>query len=339
MAIKKYLYTILISVSLLVAGCSEDYDVPNHTPGVIKVVNGLIYTAYGQGGLIISNETSGEVVAHIFPPREMNSIDDFDVVNDLIFVLDSRGSDYFAIFDFENQEVELITPPIEVEGGPFNGISASNGNLVISGGTTFLNRFRYDQDGDIEGPVNFGRDRGHPDVILSENGQFAFISTDFGIGLDIDRFGIMSLFIGDGLQIPSVITEIGIPEAGLTDGLTKPVGFPIQSALFGDYLLVAHGGGLSIFEIIQEGALRSVSMTATNISGISVASDANNAYVIGFEGSNPVVATIDLTDINNPTITSQEILEINGATPTSIGVGNSEIYIAAGNSGIIGLPK
>lgn len=329
----------LIVAFILLFSCSESYDVPNHTPGVVKVFNNLLLAAYGEGGLIISDEFSGEVLAQIFPPQGMHSIDDFDMDGDLIFVLDSRGRDYMAVFTFDGSEVSLVSDPVSVEGGPFNGISASNGNLVISGGTTFLNRFTYSTNGEIHGPISFGRDRGHPDVLLSTNGQAAFISTDFGIGLDIERFGVMSLYIGNSLEIPSVISELGIAEAGLTEGLTGPVGFPIQTAIYNDNLVVAHGGGLTIIRLIEEFVFGVHTTIDIGISAVTLAIDGDIAYVIGYRESIPILIRLDLTDIDNPVILQSEILETNGSIPTSIAVGVNDVYIAAGAAGIISLPK
>jgi len=269
----------------------------------------------------------------------MNSIEDFDIDGNRMFVIDSRGRDYLAVFSWERgQEPVLENPPTQVEGGPFNGVAAVNGNVVVSGGTTFLNRFTYNQNGDLEGPVNFGRDRGHPDIILSSNGQYAFISTDFGIGLDIDRFGIMSLFIGDELEIPTVVSELGIPESGITEGTTSPVGFPIQSTILNDHLLVAHAGGLTIIDIIDEGGFGTSTTFNTGITGISVTEDNNIAYVIGLQNSSPALARIDLSDINNPTIISIETLATDNI-PTSVATTADDIFIAAGNTGILSLPK
>ena len=215
---------LIVIISLILLGCSESYTVPNHTPGVIKVIDGLLMVAYGEGGLVVSQENSGEVIAQIFPPQGMNSIDDFDKDGNLIFVLDSRNRDYLAVFSLEGDNVRLVSDPVTVQGGPFNGISAANGNLVVAGGTTFLNRFRYMSGGKIEGPVSFGRDRGHPDVLLSADGQAAFVSTDFVGGED--GFGVSSLILGDQLQIPFISSELIISGAGFTNGVTSPVGFP-----------------------------------------------------------------------------------------------------------------
>lgn len=329
---------VFLFLCVLLWGCSENYTVPNHTPVVLKVIDNYLMTAYGEGGLLISNETSGASIIQIFPPREMHSIDDFAVDGELIFVLDSRNRDYVAVFSFDGNNATLITPPHRVQGGPFNGIAATGGNLVVSGGTTFLNRFQYNREGEIFGPVNFGRDRGHPDVILSEDGQYAFLSTDFGIGLDIDRFGIMSLFIGDQLEIPLVISELGIAESGMTLGLTSPVGFPIQSSLMQNHLLVAHGGGLSLIELVEGGTFGNVNTIATDISGVSLTVDGSNAYLIGYDGNTPVLLAFDLADISSPALISQTTLDINDI-PTSVAVGSLDVFIAAGNSGILRFPK
>lgn len=339
--VRQYLYFMriipFVLVILILAGCQDTYDIPNHVPGVVKVSNGLLYAAYGEGGLIISDEVSRETLAHIFPPRGMNSIDDFDVEGDLIFAIDSRGRDYLAVFSYsKDQEPQLEASPIQVQGGPFNGISAKNGNLVVSGGTTFLNRFTYNPEGELSGPVTFGRDRGHPDVLLSENGQFAFISTDGPF--EVERFGITSLYIGNGLEIPAIVSELEIPGSGFSIGVTKPVGFPIQSSIIDNHLLVAHGGGLTIIQLVEEGGFGSSFTLDIGLSGISVATEADRAYVIGYQNDTPSVVALDISDINNPAIISTVALNTNDI-PTSIAIGMNRIYIAAGETGILQLLK
>lgn len=308
-------------------------------PGVLKVHNGLLYAAYGEGGLVISDESSGEFLAQLFPPRNMNSIDDFDVEGNLIFAIDSRGQDYMCVFTFErNEGPDLVTPPVEVQGGPFNGISAKNGNLVVSGGTTFLKRFTYSKSGDIEGPITFGRDRGHPDVLLSDNGQYAFISTDFTGLVDQEPFGITSLFIGEALSIPTLVSELGLPGSGFTVGVTKPVGFPIQSAILEEHLLVAHGGGLAIIQLVDQGGFGNNFTLDIGINGIAVAAEQATIYVIGYQNENPMLVSIDVSDIQNPVILDTHLLMTN-QIPTSIAIGATDLYIAVGQDGIIQLPK
>ncbi len=328
----------MIIIMLVLVGCTEEYTVPNHSPGMVQVVDDLLMVAYGEGGLVISNENTGEILEQIFPPRGMNSIDDFAFTDDLIFVLDSRNRDFVAVYLFVNGEAELVTPPIPVEGGPFNGISARNGNLVIAGGTTFLNRFRYSSSGALSNSISFGRDRGHPDVLLSSDGQAAFISTDFGIGLDIERFGVMSLLIGDDLEIPSVISELGIEAAGFTEGVTTPIGFPIQTTIYEDQLLVAHGGGLTIIRLANNYVFESSSTFSIGINANAIAVNGNDAYITGYQESNPVLLQVDLSDPDNPIIISQQPLETNGSIPTSIAIGSNDVYVATGNAGLLKIP-
>lgn len=324
-------------VLILIIGCKENYNVPNHTPGVVKVYGNLLMTAYGEGGLVITNENSGQFIAQIFPPQGMNSIDDFDKDGNLIFVIDSRGRDYLAVFSFDGINVSLVSKPVTVQGGPFNGISALNGNLIVSGGTTYLNRFTYTNDGKLHGPIDFGRDRGHPDVLLSEDGQAAFISTDFDGG--VNGFGVTSLFIGNQLQIPFILSELRIPESGFTIGVTKPVGFPIKTATLNNNLIVAHGGGLTIINLIENYVFDQSENIDIGISSVAITIDNDIAYVIGYQNETPMLVRVDLSDINNPLILSTEILETGNNLPTSIAVSDNEIYIAAGTAGLIILPK
>ena len=286
---------------------------------------------------MISDEQTGEVVAQIFPAGEMHSIDDFDVDGNLIFALDSRGRNYVAVYSFDGQEVKIVNDPIQVQGGPFNGIAAAQGNLVISGGTTFLERFTYSNGGKIDGPVRFGRDRGHPDIILSNDGQAAFVSTDFGIGLDIERFGIMSLFIGDELQIPYVISELGIEASGFTPGLTTPTGFPIQSVQVSDRLFVAHGGGVTAIDLEQNVFANSQELDL-EINSTAIDATTSTVYVVGLMNEIPTLLTLDISDTQNTVVANSFELDVNGEVPTAIAIGSNDIYVAVGRAGIISLP-
>lgn len=324
-------------VFLVIFSCSETFDVPNHTPGILKVRNSMLMVTYGEGGLVISNQLTGEAVTQIFPAGDMHSIDDFAVDGDLIFTLDARGRNYFTVYRFDGVEVEQVSKPIQVQGGPFNGIAANEGNLVISGGTTFLERFTYSKNGTVKGPIRFGRDRGHPDIILSDDGQAAFVSTDFGIGLDIDRFGIMSLHLGNGLQAPFVLSELGIESSGFTTGVTTPVGFPIQSKQVDNRLLVAHGGGLTVIELEQNSFANHQNLNL-GISATAIDASESTAYLVGFVNEVPSLMQLDISNMENVIVVNTISLDIGTDIPTSIAVGESDIFIAAGSSGIISIP-
>lgn len=326
---------VLIIVSFL-SGCSEQYDLPNHVPGVVKVSNGKVYVTYGEGGLIIYDDQTQSVIAQVFPPQGMQSIDDVAIDDDLIFVLDARGRNFMAVFLHDGNRLTLVAKPISVQGGPFNGISASNNNLVVSGGTFFLERFTYSNDGQIEGPISFGRDRGHPDIQLSEDGNYAFVSTDFSLEAN-PRFGILSLQIGKNLSIPTVISELGIEGAGFSEGLTTPIGFPIKSATINDRLIISHGNGLT-FVPITEGIFSSAYHLDIGISSTAIAVWEKTAYVVGLNDNTLFLVQVDLSSINNPIVSSSEALSTD-EIPTSIAIGENTIYIAAGKNGLLEVSK
>ncbi|MFK7952060.1 MAG: hypothetical protein AB8B73_04385 [Ekhidna sp.] len=326
---------ILILIAFLFS-CGEKYDLPNHVPGVVKVSKGKVYVTYGEGGLIIYDDETQNLVAQIFPPQGMHSIDDVAIDNDLIFVLDSRGHDFMAVFSLKDEKIKLVFAATRVQGGPFNGISASNGNLVISGGTFFLERFTYSNDGKIEGSVSFGRDRGHPDIHLSEDGDHAFVSTDFSLEAN-PRFGVLSLQIGNSLSIPTVVSELGIEGAGFTEGLTTPIGFPIKSATTNDRLIVAHGNGLT-FIPISEGIFGSSYHLDIGINCTAVAVSEEIVYAVGLKDNVPFLVQVNLSNANNPIIISSEAL-LSEEIPTSIAIGENTLYVAVGSDGLIEILK
>ncbi len=330
----RYSYILLF---LLFLSCTDDYTVPSHVPGVVKISGDNAFVSYGDGGLIVTNLVTDQVVAHIFPIGDMRGIDDFDIVGDLLFVLDARGKNYvasYSIADLSNPEP--LDGPHLVPGGPFNGISARGGNLVVSGGTRHLEYFQYTSSGKINGSAMFGRDRGHPDVLLSDNGQVAFASTDFNLDRKVNdaRFGILALSLGTELQIPTVIDQVGILEAGFTEGVTSPVGFPIQTAVYNDQLLVAHGGGLTIVDLIEQSAFGASRLVDLGINAISVQAQDDTAYVIGL-GTGPTLVKVDISDPANPAIIETVVLNAGSSIPTSLALSRTSVIIAAGEAGLL----
>ena len=333
---KKYLFLILV----LSVGCSStDYAVPSHVPVVAKVVNENVFVTYGDGGLIITDAANDDVIGHIIPTGQMKGIDDFSIDDNLLFALDARGRNHLAVYDITNlNKPELLDGPISVVGDPFNGISARGENVVVSGGSRYLEFFRYTSDGELFGSSTFGRDRGHPDVILSENGRVAFASTDFSSPVDGSRFGIIALNLGEDLNIPTLISQAPLPNAGFTEGVTTPVGFPIQADLYNNHLLVANGGGLTVITLVDQVAFGQTSNFDLGISAVSIEADNDIAYIVGYT-PDPTLLKVDITDLTNPTISETVSLDIGENVPTSVAVSNSFIYITAGEAGLLKLPR
>lgn len=329
---------IFFYVLILLAGCSDEFDIPNHVPGAVKISDGRAFVAYGEGGLIITDIATENILAQIFPPREMNSIDDFDVDGNLLFVIDARNTNYLAVYSISNiNEPKLVDGPIQVNGGPFNGISASAGNLVVSGGTFFLEYFQYSQGGKLKGSALFGRDRGHPDVLLSDNGQVAFVSTDFQIVPDKPRFGAMALYLGEKLGIPGVLSEYRIEGADFSEGLTTPVGFPIKLKVHEDHLLVAHRAGLTVIELIDGSAFGTANTFDFGIEATAIESLGNIAYIAGATANGQALIKVNVSDLSSPSIVETELLDIADNIPTSIAVTDQFVYVTAGESGLLKL--
>lgn len=317
--------------------CAND---PNYLesgfPSFVRIDGNYAYVASGELGLDIIDLNSMEVVRRMLPQREMHSIDAFSIDGDLLFVIDARGEDYLAVYSLvDPTDPVLVSGPVGVNGGPFTGVSAAGGNVVVSGGTTHLNFYKYDGSGNLSKTESiFARDRGHPDVLLSSDGEVAYLSTDFNDIVDDAEFGIVTVGLDDLTRSPVLISELGIPESGFTTGTTRPTGFPIKTAVLNNHLLVAHGGGLSVIELIEGKALTNIQTYNFSIEATDIALFGTTAYLVGSFDSQALMVSVDLSDIDNPTVI--ESTPLNAASiPTSIAVNSNWIVIAAHEGGLI----
>ena len=330
---KNHLYIICIA---FITACAND---PNYLdsgfPNFIRINNGFAYVSNGELGLDIIDLASMQTVHRMLPQREMNSIDAMSIDGDLLFLVDARGEDYLAVYSLSDPiRPTLVSGPIGVNGGPFTGVSAANGNVVVSGGTTHLNYRKYDTNGKLSTAESiFGRDRGHPDVLLSSDGAVAYLSTDFNDIVDDAEFGIVTILLDDLAGSPVLLSELGIPGSGFSNTTTRPTGFPIKTAIVGNHLAVAHNAGFTLIELIEGRYLAGVNTIDIDLEATNLAVNDLTAYVIGRDPS-PTLVQIDLTDINSPVVTDRMDLSIT-SVPTSIAVTDDLILIAANEDGII----
>ena len=78
---------------------------------------------------------------------------------------------------------------------------------------------------------------GQPDVLVAEDGETAFVSTDFSGFFDGQTFGITTIDISEPTL--SILDRIRIAGAGFSPGADSPANFPIESAQSGNTLYVA----------------------------------------------------------------------------------------------------
>jgi hypothetical protein len=211
--------------------------------------DGIAWTALGADGLGVIDTRSGARIRTIAPPPGSESIDDAAIADSLLFVLDARPPGHLAAYALSGRDsLVLVSPPRVVPVGPFSGVSASNGVVVVSGGTSRLTAWRYDASGIATDSVPFATadlGRGQPNVLLA-NGV-AFVATHYWgpyFGLNVVRLGVAGQLSAAG--------KLELDGAGFTDGGAKPANFPIGLALLNDTtLLVAFARGVAVVNVAR----------------------------------------------------------------------------------------
>jgi len=294
----------------------------------VMVSGNYAYAAMGSQGFAVMDLTTRNRTV-LSPPGASGSVDDLSVDGDLLFVMDSNGTGFLSVYSISDPfNPVLQSGPVAFTTNFFSGISAANGRVVVSGGTSFLTARSYDANGNLGtdvGSIDLGA--GQPDVLISPNGERAFVSTDFSGTFNGQGFGITFLDVRtSSLNIES---RTGLAGAGFTTGFQFPANFPIESALSGNSLLVAHGGGLSILDATTGGLQRAIPL---GFPAVSVDAEGDTAFIVGQSGgTNSFLAELDLSNT-----TSQPVVQTLTGIPQVTGVAaNSQfIVIAANNNGL-----
>lgn len=287
---------------------------------------GVVYGSAAADGVVVL-EPSASVVATLPVPKGIGAVHDVAFADGFLFVLDAIGG-VLGIYDSSTPSAPIFVnnSTRDVDVGPFAGISAAGGFVSVSGGTGSMFVFSYDTSGSlalVTDSLTLGI--GQPDVLVSPTTGFAYVSTDFNGLVDGESFGISVV----DLSSPTAATsQIGLPGAGFTGGVSSPANFPIESALIGDRLLVAHGGGLSILSIVN--ASNPTLMTTIPLPFPAVNVDATNRKVVVVGGTTtPMAAEVDLRDNS---VAELSLPERTGAgTATGVAVLGDSVIVAAGD--------
>jgi hypothetical protein len=135
------------------------------------------------------------------------------------------------------------TVPVPV--GPFSGVTAAAGIVIVSGGTSQLTLREYDPDGRLGTDIataDFGR--GQPDAALRPDGRMAAISTHI-FGPDF------AITFAEPRRRPPGLAElgqIGLIDAGFTEGGFKPAHFPLVAVWRDDHVYAIDGRGLEVID-------------------------------------------------------------------------------------------
>ena len=290
-------------------------------------------TAYGTlagKGLEIVDLNHPTQRRTIPPPSGSESADDLAVADGFLFVLDARKPGHLSVFSLADPEKPaLVSAPAAVEVGPFSGVSAGGGRVIVSGGTSLLSLRAYDREGRLSPPIaTTDLGRGQPDVLMDPTGGRAFVSTHFGG----PNFGVTVLAVGSGT--PALVNRgsIALDTYGFTAGGAKPASFPVQAALVGKILLVAHARGLAIVSVAEEKP-RLSGVLDLGVKAVHVDVDGGIAAVVG-SSPRPTLVLIDVTNPSSPIVKGTVPLP-KGSYATSVAIGPSYVVVAAHRNGLL----
>lgn len=300
----------------------------------VAIHGSLAFVSLGQRGLEIVDVASGNVLEIVPPPPSSESVDDLAIAGDFLFALDARPPGHLSVFSLAAfPKMKLTSAPVRVAVGPFSGVSAGGGRVIVSGGTSLMSLRTYDSEGKL-GPLLAETDcgRGQPDVLMSPDGNRAFVSTHrWGpyFGLTVVRVAVS----------PPSLTQTGsvrLDTYGFTAGGAKPASFPIETALEGDVLYVATSRGLTVISVAVPDQPTVLATLDTGVEGVNVDVRNHLAAVVG-SSPRPRLVLIDARSPPSPRIVRSIPLP-EGSRPTGVAIGATHVVVAAGGQGVLRFP-
>ena len=298
--------------------------------GNVAAADSIVYATQGAAGLIWLDGGSGKRLGSLVPPAGLGSIDDVAVDGALLFALDAEPPGHLAVFLLANPfQLTLVSAPRPVGVGPFSGVSAANGVVMVSGGTSQLTVWHYDAEGELEGPLaTADLGRGQPDIVVASNG-FAYASTHYWgpyFGLDVLRYDSL-------VHVVAVLSELRLDGAGFTSGGAKPANFPIDVATFGaDTLLLAFAKGVAVIGISNPAAPQI--LRVIDIGGKAVSIDTRGSTAAAAVAApNPAVVILEFSGRAGPVL--KRISLPPGTNPAGVALTGSRVAVAARGRGVL----
>jgi hypothetical protein len=301
--------------------------------GNVVIYGPYAYSTLAEQGLALTALATGQAVARVPPPAGSQSIDDLAVADGLLFVLDARAPGFLSVLSLADPKAPaLVSGPVPVPVGPFTGVSAAAGRVVVSGGTSRLTLRSYDPEGHLgAAAATADLGRGQPDVLLSSDGRRAYVSTHF-FG---PRFGITVLDVGD----PPALTERGRLELetfGFTAGGAKPANFPVEMAARAGLVLVAHSHGLAFVDV-RGASPTLVKLLDPGVEAVNVDVVDDMAVVVG-SSPRPLLAFVDIARPEQAAVTRSVPLPP-GTYATGVAIGPAQVAVAAHGKGVLLYPR
>lgn len=296
----------------------------------VAIADGVAYVARSARGIERIELASGRR-ATTPPPAPVDRIDDLAVADGLVFALDATPPGHLLTYRVGRDGSLHPVARVDVAVGPFSGVAAADGHVIVSGGTSALSLHRYRSNGQLETNPSFADfGRGQPDIALADGGRVALVSTH----VQGPRFG---LTVADIVDAPLALRERGyveLPGAGFTAGGFHPANFALQAAAYGDYVLVAHGGGLSVLAAPVGRAPSLAAWADLGLQATAIAVDAARAqaFVTG-ASPRPQLLTLNIADPRHPRVLARESLMAYGS-PSAIALDASHLVVALQGGGV-----
>lgn len=296
----------------------------------LTIDNGFVYTALGGPGVAVMSTATREFVVLPSAPGT-GSVDDVAVADDLLFTLDAASPGALTVYSLSDPANPMqVSGPVAVPVGPFAGVSASAGRVSVSGGTSLMTVRSYTPTGTLSTAVSsIDLGIGQPDVLQSDDGSIAYVSTDFAGTADGVGFGITMVQLADPPGALASLDQIGLPGAGFSGGFASPANFPIESALLQNgLLLTAHGGGLTS---INPNTGNIVDTVPFGFSPVNVDVAGMTAFVVGTGRS---LAEVDYTLPAMPVVVETMTFP-GGGSFTSVAADSTVVALAPSVGGVL----
>ena len=291
---------------------------------------GFAYATQGANGIEVIDLAAPDS-RRVITPAKGTSADDLAIADGLLFVLDARAPGQLSVYSLANPaKPALVQAPVAVDVGPFSGVSAARGIVVVSGGTSMLSVRRYSADGRLEQPAaNADLGRGQPDVLLAPDGRYAYVS----VHVSGPKFRLVVLeLMADPLELREV-ASLPLDTYGFTPGGAKPASFPVEMALSGDRLLIASAAGLQVVDVADPAQPKPLANFEPPSLPVNVDAQAQLAAVVG-SSPTPVLTLVDLANPAAPrALASIRLPE--GSRATGVALAGRQVVVAAHAAGTL----
>ena len=289
----------------------------------VVIINGFAYAACGTGIEIIDLESF-----------ERNFIDQpaDDITGDAeLAVLFTQSGDSLQQFDLSNPMSPNLVTTAETNFSIFSGVSAANGILVVSAGSTNSNTQVYTYDASsltlvISGIPLVDDRTGNPDVHVAptNEGAVAFYSEDLGLvanwGIQIIEFDSS----GNILDQPDVVVLTPAQFTGSFGIPFGPANFPVESEFLDDRLYIAHFAANGI-QVIDRTNSDTLSLIPLGYEPTNIATDGTDLFVVG----------VDLSTVDTINPISEAVVDtISLPLQQPIGIAASETHIAVADRSV-----